>query len=96
MLLTRGSLPIAFFSKKKVVTSASQAAAAAAAAKAASSASKFGRPGNTLKMGIVGMANVGKSLTFNLICKQSVPSENFPFCTIDPNTAIVKVPDYRF
>ncbi|EGR31062.1 hypothetical protein IMG5_118400 [Ichthyophthirius multifiliis] len=47
-------------------------------------------------MGIVGMANVGKSLTFNLLCKQNVPSDNFPFCTIDPNTAIVKVPDQRF
>ena len=49
-----------------------------------------------LKMGIVGMANVGKSSTFNLISKQSVPAENFPFCTIDPNHAIVKVPDPRF
>jgi obg-like ATPase 1 len=47
-------------------------------------------------MGIVGMANVGKSTTFNFISKLSVPAENFPFCTIDPNTAMVKVPDERF
>ncbi|EAR95036.2 GTP-binding protein YchF (macronuclear) [Tetrahymena thermophila SB210] len=79
------------FSKKKPA-----AANQAAIAKQIASQINFGRPGNTLKMGIVGMANVGKSLTFNLLCKQSVPSENFPFCTIDPNTAIVKVPDSRF
>ena len=42
------------------------------------------------------MANIGKSTTFNLISKQSVPAENFPFCTIDPNQAIVKVLDERF
>ena len=42
------------------------------------------------------MANVGKSSTFNLLCLQSVPAENFPFCTIDPNHAIVKVTDQRF
>ena len=35
------------------------------------------------------MANVGKSSTFNLLSKQSVPAENFPFCTIDPNNAIL-------
>lgn len=66
---------------------------------------KLGRPGNTLKMGIVGMANVGienvwyflgKSTTFNVLCKLNVPAENYPFCTIDPNTAKVPVPDERF
>ncbi len=46
-------------------------------------------------MNIVGMANVGKSSTFNLLSEQNVPSENFPFCTIDPNIAMVKVPDQR-
>lgn len=40
---------------------------------------------NSLKVGIVGMANVGKSSTFNLLSELSVPSENYPFCTIDPN-----------
>lgn len=56
----------------------------------------FGRPGNTLKMGIVGLPNVGKSTTFNLLSKQSVPAENFMFCTINPNIARVEVPDPRF
>jgi len=57
---------------------------------------ELGRPGNTLKMGIVGLPNVGKSSTFNLMSKLSVPCENIPFCTIDPNTAKVEVPDERF
>lgn len=56
----------------------------------------LGRPGNTLKMGIVGLPNVGKSSTFNLLSKLSVPAENFPFCTIEPNVAKVSVPDPRF
>jgi len=57
---------------------------------------ELGRPGNTLKMGIVGLPNVGKSSTFNLMSKLSVPAENIPFCTIDPNTAKVEIPDDRF
>jgi len=56
----------------------------------------LGRPGNTLKMGIVGLPNVGKSTTFNLLSKLQVPAENFPFCTIEPNIARVSVPDPRF
>ena len=56
----------------------------------------LGRPGNTLKMGIVGLANVGKSSTFNILSKLNVPAENYPFCTIDPNHAKVLVPDKRF
>jgi len=56
----------------------------------------LGRPGNGLKMGIVGLPNVGKSSTFNLLSKQSVPAENFMFCTINPNQAKVEVPDPRF
>jgi obg-like ATPase 1 len=56
----------------------------------------LGRPGNTLKMGIVGLPNVGKSTTFNLLSKLSVPAENFPFCTIEPNIARVGVPDTRY
>lgn len=56
----------------------------------------LGRPGNNLKMGIVGMPNVGKSLLFNLLSKLNVPSENYSFCTIDPTKARIPVPDERF
>lgn len=55
----------------------------------------LGRASNTLKMGLVGMPNVGKSTTFNILSKLSVPAENYPFCTIDPNTAKINVPDKR-
>jgi len=47
-------------------------------------------------MGIVGLPNVGKSTLFNTLTKLSIPAENFPFCTIDPNNARVTVPDPRF
>lgn len=57
---------------------------------------KLGRPGNTLKMGIVGLPNVGKSTTFNLLSNLNIPAENYPFCTIDPNMAKVYVDDPRF
>jgi len=57
---------------------------------------RWGRPGNTLKMGLVGLPNVGKSTTFNVLTKCNVPAENFPFCTIDPSEAVVSVPDARF
>lgn len=56
----------------------------------------LGRPGNNVKVGIVGVPNVGKSSFFNILGKMNVPAENFPFCTIDPNVAIVPVPDARF
>ena len=56
----------------------------------------LGRPGNTLKMGIVGLPNVGKSSIFNLLSSQQIPSENYPFCTIDPNMASVNIPDDRY
>jgi hypothetical protein len=56
----------------------------------------LGRPGNSVSAGLVGLPNVGKSTTFNVLCSQNVAAENFPFCTIDPSTARVKVPDERF
>ena len=49
----------------------------------------LGRSTNNLKMGIVGLPNVGKSSLFNTLSKLSVAAENFPFCTIDPNVAKV-------
>jgi len=56
----------------------------------------LGRASNTLRMGLVGLPNVGKSTTFNILSNLSVPAENFPFCTIDPNLAKIFVPDQRF
>ena len=56
----------------------------------------LGRASNTLKMGLVGLPNVGKSTTFNILSNLSVPADNFPFCTIDPNLAKIYVPDARF
>lgn len=45
----------------------------------------IGRVGTNLRVGIVGVPNVGKSTFFNVLTKSSAPAENFPFCTIDPN-----------
>jgi ribosome-binding ATPase len=48
-----------------------------------------------LSVGLVGLPNAGKSTLFNLLTKRQVPAENFPFCTIEPNSGIVEVPDHR-
>jgi len=48
-----------------------------------------------LKCGIVGLPNVGKSTLFNCLSKAKAQSENFPFCTIEPNVGIISVPDLR-
>lgn len=47
------------------------------------------------KCGIVGLPNVGKSTLFNALTKAGIDAENFPFCTIEPNTGVVPVPDPR-
>jgi GTP-binding protein YchF len=49
----------------------------------------------SLKCGIVGLPNVGKSTTFNALTKAGIAAENYPFCTIEPNVGIVEVPDPR-
>ena len=49
----------------------------------------------SLKCGIVGLPNVGKSTLFNALTKAAIAAENYPFCTIEPNVGIVAVPDAR-
>ena len=49
----------------------------------------------SVKCGIVGLPNVGKSTLFNALTSAGIQAENFPFCTIDPNVGIVNVPDSR-
>ena len=49
----------------------------------------------SLKCGIVGLPNVGKSTLFNALTKAGISAENYPFCTIEPNVGVVEVPDAR-
>ena len=49
----------------------------------------------SLKCGIVGLPNVGKSTLFNALTQSAIPAENYPFCTIEPNVGVVEVPDSR-
>lgn len=57
---------------------------------------RFGRIKTNLKMGILGLPNVGKSSLFNLLTAQNIAAENYPFCTIEPNESRCLVPDQRF
>eukprot|EP01133_Synstelium_polycarpum_P013863 gene13863-16348_t len=56
----------------------------------------LGRVGNNLKLGVVGLPNVGKSSLFNVLTNLSVIAENYPFATIDPNESRCAVPDERY
>jgi len=49
----------------------------------------------SLKCGIVGLPNVGKSTLFNSLSKNKAEAANFPFCTIEPNVGMITVPDER-
>src|SRR4026207_2583740 len=56
---------------------------------------RSGRIVMSVKCGIVGLPNVGKSTLFNALTKSGIAAENYPFCTIEPNIGVVEVPDLR-
>lgn len=56
----------------------------------------LGRPSNNVRIGLVGLPNIGKSSLFNLFGGLQVPAENFPFCTIDPANTQVALPCQKF
>lgn len=55
----------------------------------------IGRVGTNLKVGIVGIPNVGKSTFFNVLTHSQAAAENFPFCTIDPNERLAVISKMR-
>ncbi|KAJ3170847.1 hypothetical protein HDU87_008675 [Geranomyces variabilis] len=57
---------------------------------------RFGKVKGNLKMGVVGLPNVGKSSLFNLLTEQAAAAENYPFCTINPEESRCAVPDERY
>lgn len=88
--LVRTTLPKCSFSTSRTVLAKKKASKKEEPEKAI-----LGRPSNNLRMGVVGLPNIGKSSLFNALTNSSVPAENYPFCTIDPSEARVEVPDER-
>ena len=88
--------PDNFIPEKAMAALVAGAAKKGKKGEAAAEVPRFGRVKANLKMGILGLPNVGKSSLFNLLTEQSAAAENYPFCTIDPNESRCPVPDQRF